>query len=285
MKKRYVAIGLTAIVIAVITLIVVLTFPLWRTAYVLHGMSKAESLDCQIQMTLNGEELSEGQQQFLQALSVILGLNKDESLKWQAKGRISGQQGYVEIYCDALKEPVTEVYVSKENSVVNIKMLYDSLQKNFTKVHPVLGKMIPDWTYGDYISLEQIQEIFQVDLREIFEQNISDNQIGTSLWENLMLLNSMERHRTKEGWQFETVWKDYQVTMKAGKKNQKQGVEVGGTAVEKTKKIAMFSFTLCSGEKQEIDFPESLMEQEEIEQFKKLWDIVKGIQGESGKEQ
>lgn len=273
MKKRYLIIG---VMLAVITAAGVFTFPLWHTAYLIGNLAKSKSLDCQIQITLAQEKLPKEQNQFFKALSWVLGIEEDACLNWQAKGSISEQKVHAEIYCDAMKEPVTEVYISKDSTQVNIRMLYEVLQRNFVEKYPVFGYMIPDWKYGSYISLEQIQEIFQIDLKDMFQQNVSKEMEGKNFGKNLAVLYRMERHRTKDGeWQFETVWNGYQVVLKTRKEKQETNLEISGTDREKSQKITAFAISVSSGESDVIDFPESLMEPGEIAQFQKLWQALR----------
>ena len=253
MKKRYFVIGVLA---AAITAVGVWSFPLWHTAFLLHSLAKSKSLDCRIQVILDREALSENQNQFLQAVSWILGIEENSCLNWQAEGGFSQGQGTAKIYCNALK----------------------ALQNNFGREHPILGNMLPDWKYGSYISLEQIQDMFQVDFEELLTQNASSNMIGQSLWKNLLLLNQMEREKAKNGgWQFQTSWNGWQTVLKTEKKGQIQRLELSGVSREHTQKIASFFASLCSGEQESIVFPDSVMKEEEIKQFQKLWSIVRSF--------
>lgn len=272
MKKRYFVIGVIIVAVATAG---VWSFPLWHTAYLLQNLAKSESLECQIQVTLNQEGLFKGQKQLLHLLSRILKTEETDCLNWQAVGYTAGRKGYVRIYCDVLQEPVTEIYFSKDDTLVNVRMLYEVLQRNFVKEYPILGYMLPEWKYGTYISLDQVQDIFQVDIKEIFQQNSFGNLTGQGFWKSLILLNRMERHRTKEGgWKFETVWNDYHTVLLIEREKQETGFKIEGTDREKTQKIAEFSFSLSPGEEEAVIFPESLMKTEEIAQFQKLWQAL-----------
>lgn len=91
----------------------------------------------------------------------------------------------------------------------------------------------------------------------------------------MILLNRMERHRTKDGgWKFETVWNDYHTVLLIEREKQETGFKIEGTDREKTQKIAEFSFSLSPGEEEAVIFPESLMKTEEIAQFQKLWQAL-----------
>ncbi len=273
MKKRYFVIG---VIIVAITAAGVWSFPLWHTAYLLQNMVKSKSLDGQIQLTLNQEGLFKGQKQLLRGLSGILKIEETACLNWQAVGYVSGQKGYAEIYCDALREPVTEVYISKDSTLVNIRMLYEILQKNFVKEYPILGYILPEWKYGTYISLDQIEEIFQVNIKELFQKNSSEDLMEQGFFKSMVLLNSMKRHRMNDGgWKFEGIWNNYQTSLLVKRDNQETSFQIEGTDRDKTQKIADFSFSLSPGKEEAVIFPDSLMKPEEITQFQKLWQVLR----------
>ncbi|MCI8299499.1 MAG: hypothetical protein HFI69_03985 [Lachnospiraceae bacterium] len=277
MKKRTFAAG--AAVLAVIAAALAWSYPLWHTAYLICSLVKSESIGCQIQVALEQERLSNGQKQFLQTLSWILGIEETDCFKWRAEGTLFDSQGYAQLYCDAFKEPLTELYFSEGSTLVNIRMLYQRLQENFTKEHPLLGTMLPDWKYGAYISLEQIEELFQADLKELFQGNASASIKEQSLWKNLLMLKSMKRQKTRDGdWQFQTIWNHYGIALKTGKSNEgKSFAEVRGVNGEKSRQIKSFVFLFSSEEEKAIEIPDSVMKTEEIRQFQKLWQVLKGF--------
>ncbi|MCI8495207.1 MAG: hypothetical protein HFI74_05955 [Lachnospiraceae bacterium] len=269
MKKRYLVIGVVSVIVLAVTTVGIWSYPLWQTAFLLNNMIKSKALEAQIHLELEEEELSENVRQFLKVISWALGTEEGESLDWYARGQINGNQGYARIYCGAWEEPVTEVYVSKESTLVNMEMLYGIVQGKFREEHPLMGTFLPDWGYGSYITLEQIQEIFQVDFRQFFQKNDVQEH---NLWEILLLLNHMERKKTENGnWQFQTIWNDYQIAFEAGNENQTPRCSIDGVNKAEEQKIKRFTGVLTKGKETPIIFPSTLMKQEEIEPFRKLW--------------
>ncbi|NBH13825.1 hypothetical protein D3Z36_06430 [Lachnospiraceae bacterium] len=276
MRKRSFVIGAIAMVIAAAG---VWSYPYWHTAYLICSLAKSESLSFQMEATLEPERLSKGQKQFLQTLSWILQIEDESCLKWRAKGMLSGHQGYAELYCEAFKEPLTETYFNKDEVLVNIRMIYEKLQGEFRKAHPLLGNMLPDWAYETYISLEQLQEIFEVDLKEMFQQSAASGLKPQSLWKNLLTLNRMKRHKTRSGeWQFQTTWNHYRIALQAGKNSDnKSFARLTGADAEKSQQIKSFVFLVSSEEKKVVNIPDSCMGTEEIRQFQKFWQTLKGF--------
>lgn len=274
MKKRYFVIGAVGLVAAAVAAAGIWTFPLWHTAYLLYHLFQAESLDCRIEVSLQKEGLPEHAGKFLQAVSWALGMEGSDILEWQASGRISEGKGYLQIYCDAAKEPVTEVYFEKDDALVNVEMLYGMIQEHFQKEHPLMGTMVPDWKYGTYLSLEQIQEIFQIDLKKMFQEGSSGEMPDFSYWEIFLMLQGMDRKKTGHGgWQFETAYRDWHIAFETGREGRAPYLHVSG-AGQKGQALKDASAVLSPGRQEEIHIPDSLMKQEEAAQFQKIWAAV-----------
>lgn len=166
-KKKYYLAGIilgACILLAVICGAAVRFLPVFRAARTLRQMLVEKNIDFEINVSLEQKNLSEQQEKFLQAVSWILQVDEESCMFWKIKGQISGTQAYAQVFCEGLDGAVTDVYVDEGNILVNARALYEALQHNFTSAHPFMGSLLPNWQYHDYISLEQIEEIFQVDI-------------------------------------------------------------------------------------------------------------------------
>lgn len=302
MKKKYL---ITGIFIGVLFLCAALVsaavrfFPLLRAAQTVRRVLSAESIEYNIRVTLNQTQFSGKQEQFLQAVSWILETDESACLSWEIGGMITNGRGYAQIFCEGLDGPVTDVHFDKDNTWVNVKMLYEALQNNFTSAHPLLGNFLPDWKYSDYMSLKQMEEIFQTDIKGMYMPDMPKGASGQNTWEYIMLLSQLERKKTEDGGQqFSMDWKDYQVAVRIAKPGRAmkssdtqldetankpdisiQGEDRGGGQI-----IASYEAEISTGSSGEMAAPDSVMTQDEMQQFMKLWELVKGIQGEFGKE-
>ena len=94
----------------------------------------------------------------------------------------------------------------------------------------------------------------------------------------LCLTTRMERHRTEDGnWQFETVWNDYQLVLRSDNKDQGAKIAVSGCVKQESQSITSFSTVLTSEERYPLKIPDSVMQEEEIEQFQMLWELVRNF--------
>ena len=280
MKKKYVVISIVGIVVAVIVLLGIWMFPLLRVTATLHSALHAESYDFQVAVTLNKEILSEQQRQFLALMPWVLGIEEDDCLEWSVTGNVSEGCGYAKLYGGGLPEPITDVYFKDDQVMVNVKMLYQSLQKNILAEHPMFGSLLPGWEYGDYISLDQIEEIFAVDIEEIFRDHSSFELSGQSFWEVWNMLRGMERKEDKDGRQrFETIFNNYQTVFEIGRKGKAPMLAVLGKDVQGQQPIAGFRASLLGQGPKKIVFPKSIMKEEEMAKLQKLWSSLIEAQG------
>ncbi len=279
MKKRNIVLLVSALAMVVFFVAaVVWSFPIWHHAFLLNRIAKSDSIGCQIQMMAGKESLSKEQEQFLQGLSWALGADPDAVLDWKANGRICKAQVYAEIFCAEFEEPITELYITKDEVFINVRMLYEAIQENIASEHPLFGSLLPEWKYGTCISLRQLEELFGVNLKEMFKQHDFAEIQQQNFWQYLILLTRMERHRTEDGnWQFETVWNDYQLVLRSDNKDQGAKIAVSGCVKQESQSITSFSTVLTSEERYPLKIPDSVMQEEEIEQFQMLWELVRNF--------
>ncbi len=284
MKRKYLKTGIflgAFLLCAAIVCAAVRLFPLLRAAQTVRRVLDAESMEYEIHLTLNQEQFSEKQEQFLRAVSWVLETDESSCLSWEVSGVLTKGQGFGEIFCKGLEGAVTDVHFNQDDTWVNVRMIYEALQNNFTSAHPLLGNFLPDWKYSDYMSLEQIEDIFQIDIKGMFLPALPESSSGQSTWKYIMMLGQMEREKMADGGQqFTMDWKDYQVAVEIGK----LGIFIMGEDVKGSQSIASYEAKIRACPAKEIAACTSVMTQEEIEQFMKLWVLVKGVRDQFGKE-
>lgn len=288
MKKKYLIAG---IVIAVCILCAAIIYaavrfaPLFQAARTLGQIAGAKSIEYEVDITLNPESLSKEQEQYLSAIAWILETDEESCMNWNVRGFISEARGYAQIFCDGLEGAVTDAYFGEDYAVVNVRMLYETIQENFDSAHPILGKLLPDWQYSDYISLEQIEKIFDTDIKEMYKLDLPERSMGQDTWKILMLLHGMERQKSEDGGQqFRLVWNDYQMVFGIRKAGRTPELSIQGEDMGDSRTITSYRAEVSSGGMEKIIYPDSVMDQDEIQQFENLWGIVKEIQGNARKE-
>lgn len=291
MKKTLMAV-IAVIACTAVLCAAVWAYPLLQAARTLKSLAGAQGIDFEINIALNRDRLSEGQERFLETAALLLQTEESSCMSWEISGRLSGGHGYAEISCEGLKGAVTDVYFSKDYTVVNVKMLYEALRDNFMDVHPVMGNLMKDWEYSDYVSLEQLEEIFQVEIGNIYRLDLPEGISGQNTWLNLLALCRMDRKKSAGGRrQFGMQWDSYQVSLEIGESDREPedsageedgqervpGAAVYGLDTTDGQIVKSYEAEFSAGAGREITFPDSVMGQKEIEQFQGLRDILRGI--------
>lgn len=278
-EKRYIVAGIVTVLVLVFLTLAVWLFPLIRAAFLLHDMAELRGFRYEISMELDEENLSEKQKQLTNVLAWALSGGESSGMSWKVTGRVSDGLAYGQVYCEGCEEPVTELYVGQEEGLINVQMLYDSIRGNLIAHHPLLGSALPEWGYGDFLSSTQMEEIFQVDLEELFRiEELTENHVRSS-WESFRVLMAMKSRKGADGGrQFETELGDYQVVLEITKDGEYPSMDIRVSDRTEVKEVASYTGKFAFQEAEKIVFPDSLMAEKEIQQFEKLWSVIDGLQ-------
>lgn len=276
MKKKYIISGIAVILAVLLFGTVVWAMPYIQSARIFGGVKDFGSFHYEISARLCEENLSQEQQQLMEAVSWCLGA--EDSQFWKAVGNVCDDKIYARIYWEGVKDPVTEIYFSQEESLINVKMLYETIQKNVEKAHPLVGKILPDWKYGTYLSQKQMEESFQIDLEELLQTKMLLEDQKSSGWHSFSTLVKMDREKGEHGNpRFETERESYQISLEFEKEEGIPTVRM--EAVDQTQKeeIAEYAGVVQFGEPEEIVFPEELMSEKDLEGFVKFWSGIQEL--------
>lgn len=282
MNKKYVVAGITAAAAAVILAVFIWAMPLLQTAMMFRGVEDYREFQYEISLKLAEKNLSREQRQLIEAVSNCLGAK--EEMAWSVAGRVHGESVYAQLYWEGAKEPVTEIYLCQGKSAINVKMLYETIQKNIQSLHPLLGRALPDWAYGTFLSSEQIEEIFQVDLDELLQVELLAEHQTNSTWQSIRMLSKMKRGKGEHGErQFETNVEDYHLLLEFQREEKQPSLRVLASDKTEKQKVGAYAGKISFGETEEIVYPDEFLEDEDIRQFARLWAAIQGFVGEMGK--
>lgn len=99
-----------------------------------------------------------------------------------AQGSVSGQYapGRLQLSFYQLNEddsvktsPFTRVYIDANETLFDVRQLYNVLRQSVTEKLPIAGVILPDWTLGDYISQTQAASVLGVETNSVELQDLS----------------------------------------------------------------------------------------------------------------
>ena len=90
---------------------------------------------------------------------------------WE-EGRLSGEMEgdilHFELYPNEETEAATEIYCSDGTLLFDIKRIYERQREKIGEKVPLAGRLLPDWSFGTYISSALLGEAVGLDLRPMF---------------------------------------------------------------------------------------------------------------------
>ncbi len=165
-KKHRIIKALCLLLTVVLTAAVVLGIRTVPKARRLREALTAPNCAITLQASLNMDKLTADQQKFLMILSEITGLERTE---WNSVTLHGGYDGEA-VRLAASGEsgsPLTELYLTRDCQAIDIHAIYDRAYAHLTHENRLLDKMLPQWSLGDYISLQQLEHAFELELGQI----------------------------------------------------------------------------------------------------------------------
>lgn len=277
MKKKVIALS-GIILIIVIVIASIWMIPLLRAAHILSKADDFTRFNFNIEIKIDENSLSDEQLRFADTISWLLGVDLESILNLRAEGSLYESSACAVIYSNGLDMPVTKIYICDDEALINVKMLYEVIENRLIENYPLLKVLLPDWKYGEYITSEQLEGVFGVDLKNLFAIKANENMKEASLFEYMVMLSGLDSKRNNDGiMQFETKCKDYQVIFEINESNGVPFVSFEGLSNSKINKIESFSGEVIFNLNEVIDVPDSIISQQTVDGFDKIWSLLTEI--------
>lgn len=157
------------IILAIAAVVFCKIFPVWKDAGIISSELDFQHTAFELKLDLNQEAFSENGSQLLEAYAKLMDLEEDSLHKLTLKGETDGAIIHTFVYPDGVEEPVLEFYLSDEIDVINGAMIYNSFHDNLVKKSPLVGYLLPVWEENEYVTLEQLEQLFDLEFKEAKE--------------------------------------------------------------------------------------------------------------------
>lgn len=168
MKKKHIGLkillGFIVFLLLVTVGLFVRFYPVYKDAKLLAENLNRTSFTYELEAELNREELQEAQAKLLDTLAELTGVEKEAMYRLRVQGSADGDIIHAVIYPEGQTEPLTELYLSDEEDVVNCAMIYNRMRAYYAADNDLLTYLIPVWNDHEYVSLEQMEQMLDVDL-------------------------------------------------------------------------------------------------------------------------
>lgn len=270
-------------------------YPAYRAAGYMAEDLSFQKMDYALEVKINRGELGKKPRMLLDVLAEITGITREEICCLTIQGSVDKDILYARIYAEGREDPLTELYLSDELDVVNGAMLYGVMREHFCGQNEMLGHLFPVWEDHKYMSLEQAEDMFEVDLSDL-------RNFSLPLWERKLsrlqcfcLLALMNREETDSGERFllETegleaaLWpqegtavirmeKPAEVLESLEEKFSAAGVHLNG---EKLRMLDLLAVTVEMKEDTALRIPDDLVSQTMVDVVKGIRTVLREISG------
>lgn len=275
-------------------------YPRWQSAMALEENVDLEHFVYEIELELNEEELSKEASEAFQTLSQITGYTADSFYNLRIEGNVWEDKIYVELYTEVTDEAVLELYLSDDKDIINGTMLYNAFRAKMVGDSSILGAMIPVMEAGVYMTVEQAEQMFGLDLSILSKFSIDTDDLEFTQQEYFILLALMSREKQSDGSQFAFAYETAQAQLSVseeddfaaraqveveepmklveqlGDKLTSFGVEIPTEGLEVFERI---SVAVEPGEGAEIAIPTNIMSQDMVKVFTEARALIEQFSG------
>lgn len=187
-KKKHtgikVLLGILAVLIILFAVLAIRFYPVYRAAAFLERNLTPEHMEYSVEVEINRDELEEKQAKLLDGLASITGTDRDAMYRLRIEGSVDGDIIHAYVYPDGQNSPLIELYLSDDTDVINGAILYNAVRENYCGQNPLLSYLIPVWNDHEYVTLEQAEQMLEVDLSALkdFKMPFRDKKLSLKMY-------------------------------------------------------------------------------------------------------
>lgn len=192
------------------------SYPIWKDAGVLRRYMAAGQFTFDLEVELDRTALEAGQAKLLENLAKLTGYEEDALFRLRIKGRTRGDKIQALIYPEGEEEPLMELYLSDELDAVNETLPYNTIRKNLVEKVALLDHIMPAELEAVYMTLEQVEQIFDLDLSRIREFHLPEFSTDRSTAAYFPLLALAPKERTEQGCRYGVAMEQVRMEVEIG---------------------------------------------------------------------
>lgn len=168
-KKKHLFLKILLILLLLIFVtLAILAVRIIPVASRLQSALTAENCAITIEASLDQQALTKDQQKFFQNLSTFTGVDQAQWGELTLQGGYDGDVLELAVYSGQDTDTLlTQLYLTQDCQAMNIHAIYDRAYAHLTEKVGLLALVLPQWSFGDYISLQQLEYAFGLQLGEL----------------------------------------------------------------------------------------------------------------------
>lgn len=158
-KKRW--IGRVLGILLLMILMAAIILALWLVPKALRLRRALTCQNCAInaELSLNPQALSPDQRRLLHGFSLLTGLDETEWESLRLQGGYDTDTVELAVY-GREDQPLTSLYLTPDCQAVDLRAIYDRTYEYLTEQAGVLSHVLPQWSMGEYVALQQLEYAF-----------------------------------------------------------------------------------------------------------------------------
>lgn len=269
-KRKYILLGLLLVVAAFAACLGIQFYPIWKSARILQENMDLVHFTYELEAELDREALPEEQKDLLEMLARLTGYGEGTFYRFTVRGNVWEDRIHALVFPEDAAEPLMELYLSDGEDVINETMLYNRIRGHLVGEYTLLGYLMPEQESNLYMTLEQVEQIFDVDLSELRSLQLSFGGGMFSDRQYFTMLNAMSREREGEEYSYslETGRMRLQIDLPAAESGG--SVTIGVSAQKPADVLNTLSVVLKTGQGREIKMPDNFVKQDTVDLISKI---------------
>lgn len=154
------------LLLLIVVALVIMAVRIVPVARRLQNALKMQNCAITIEASLDQQALTEDQQKLLQNLSLLTGVDQAQWGELTLQGGYDGSAIELAVY-GGHDTFLTQLYLTQDCQAMDIHAIYDRAYDHLTEKAGLLTLVLPQWNFGDYISLQQLEYAFGLQLGEL----------------------------------------------------------------------------------------------------------------------
>lgn len=267
-------------------------YPTWRASGILREKASVLRFSYEMRLGLDKCGLSEGQVRMFRILAELLGVEEEGMYSYRVEGSVWEDRAYALVYLWDASEPLAEFYISRDEIVLNEAMVYNTIRSRLVERYAILDRLIPEQEGSLYISLEQVEQMFGVELEEICGFVFPSIDTEFARYQYFLMLAAMSRERLEDGSRFAAEAARAKISLEVAGRGEASSVtmhldvpDLAETVSEllpvlsrleirlpadRLRVLEDFSMTVAAGEAAEIVMPADYVDQDIVDLIAKI---------------
>ena len=199
MKKK-IGVIIGVIILALVVGAVAYFVPRWKSSEVLFNNADMVHFTFDAEIDLKQENLDGQVKETIDNIAFLLGRTEKDLCELNIKGNVYENKIFAEIYPEDATEPVISFYLSEDQRIINASPFIKAYRDKIAEVvsaTPLLKNMLPEVPDELYLTTEQVEGLFGVDLSVLDHFGYNMSPLTLSRFECFAELLFLEREETK----------------------------------------------------------------------------------------